>query len=209
MLGGRFFGNNKTRTGESFHGVRPIQPQDPVKYIHWASSSKGQGLMVKEFSQELSGRTSVILECHEGDNVNNKAVFDDAARAAGSLALAALDTGYQVEFAFIGSSDVIAMSPFIDGGILLEALAYISPNTQGATEQQIANLIEILSPKSGLNLVFTALPGQKEKLINHYLSNLNRKISIYVPESWDFDNVSKSSTLNIKYYASNQISESA
>ncbi len=62
LLGGSFTGAHKSRSGGEFVGVRPIQPGDPPRLIHWRSSAKGQGLQVKEFQRELAGRVSILLD---------------------------------------------------------------------------------------------------------------------------------------------------
>ncbi len=126
VVGGSFTGKNRAATGGNFHGIRPLQPQDPLKMIHWPSSAKGLGLQVREFDEELSGRTAIVLDCAvPGLEPEAQGLLLDAAcRAAGSLGLAVLDAGNQLEFCRLGTPpEQLSVPPFTDGGLLLDALA--------------------------------------------------------------------------------------
>ena len=62
MLGGHYKGNHTSLFGEDFAGVRPYVNGDPVKFIHWKSTSKGLGVFVKKFNEEYSGKISFIYQ---------------------------------------------------------------------------------------------------------------------------------------------------
>ena len=102
MVGGKFRGQRQTGTGDQFSGIRPHQAGDSLRQIHWASSAKGQGLMVKTFAEELSGRVAVVLDCGSSGVEQD---FEDAVRAAGSLAFAALDAGHHVEWLDLAAAE--------------------------------------------------------------------------------------------------------
>lgn len=181
MLGGRFSGKYRSRTGDLFHGVKPFQPQDPVKLIHWRSSSKGLGLMVKEFDEELSGRVSIILANHRGRTMDGESTFDWAARAAGSVILSALDAGYQVEFVSLSDLKLMSIPPFVDGDVVLDVLARVTPSTDQVSFDKLEEAISLVSLKSGLTII---LPQLSKDLIKHLDENAqlkNRKLSIYLP----------------------------
>lgn len=116
MVGGKFRGHRQTGAGDHFSGVRPQQPGDSLRQIHWASSAKGLGLMVKVFDEELSGRVAVVLDCGSSGDA---AAFDDAVRAAGSLVFAALDAGHHVEWLDLASLEPDLIPPFADGHAIL------------------------------------------------------------------------------------------
>lgn len=206
MLGGRFIGKHKARTGDHFQGVREFAPQDPVKMIHWPSSSKGQGLMVKEFEEEVSGRVSFILECGAGEEHDGETALDWATRAAGSLVLSALDSGYHVEFAHPETAEILSVTPFDDGDVVLEMLARVSPRTAAAQRQRLPQLFGKLSRKSGVCFVVTSGAVEFLEFIRSLPADPSRKISVYAPHytrdrHWDIG------AATIRYYGKNGISE--
>ena len=62
MVGGKLKGRRKVSTGINFAGLRAFEAGDPLRQIHWKSSSRGQGLMVKTFEEELSGQFTFITD---------------------------------------------------------------------------------------------------------------------------------------------------
>ena len=82
MVGGKHRRGRLSITGTDFAGIRPAQPGDPLKSIHWRSSAKGLGLMTKTFEEELSGRIAILLDA---GTAPAKETADHAIRAAGSL----------------------------------------------------------------------------------------------------------------------------
>ena len=206
MLGGRFSGKYRCRTGDLFHGVKPFQPQDPVKLIHWRSSSKGLGLMVKEFDEQLSGRVSVILDNRQGRTLVGESSFDWAVRAAGSLILSALDAGFQVEFISLCDMKLLSIPPFMDGDIVLEALARVTPTTKQFTFQTLNEAVSRLSSKSGLSIILTEMSSDMIDYLNKTSEQGSRKMSIYLPSH---NNAPPSNdigqAINIQYYSKNRI----
>ena len=122
MVGGKYKGGRRSNSGSQFSGVRPAQPGDPLKHIHWKSSSKGQGLMTKSFDEELSGRVAFIMDCGQSGDPK---ILDDCARAAGSLMFAALDEGHHVEWVELAGMNRLIVPPFSDGHEILDTLARI------------------------------------------------------------------------------------
>lgn len=208
MLGGRFSGKYRSRTGDLFHGVKPFQPQDPVKLIHWRSSSKGLGLMVKEFDEQLSGRVSVILSTSQGKKVDGESTFDWAARAAGSSVLSALDAGFQVEFVNLVDLKLLSIPPFMDGDVVLEALARITPSFDNSSFHNLDKAVSMVSSKSGLSIILTEISSDCIDYLNRISENGTRKLSIYLPSynngitSRDFGN-----SIAVQYYSKNEIYE--
>lgn len=54
--------NNKKGTGVGIFGVRNYEAGDPVRFIHWKLSAKGQGLKTKEFEEEISQSFLLMLD---------------------------------------------------------------------------------------------------------------------------------------------------
>src|SRR6185295_7631928 len=81
MLGGRHTGPGRIASGEKFAGIRPMQSSDSYKQIHWKSSAKGTGFMVKSFEEELAGRAALLVFCQKSSPHSEACI-----RAAGSMA---------------------------------------------------------------------------------------------------------------------------
>ena len=203
MLGGRFSGKYRSRTGDLFHGVKPFQPQDPVKLIHWRSSSKGLGLMVKEFDEELSGRVSIILANHQGKTFGGESTFDWAARAAGSLVLSALDAGFQVEFVSLSDLTLLSIPPFVDGDVVLDVLARVRPSPNHGSLKALGEAISLVSSQSGLSIILTELTTDFNEHLDGISRLKNRKVSLYLPSYIKTDSLRHVSS--VKYFSGEEI----
>mgnify|MGYP002629829609 CR=1 FL=1 len=181
MVGGRFRGSGQTIAGDHFSGVRPQQPGDSLRQIHWASSAKGLGLMVKTYDEELSGRVAIIVD---GGSSGSEAIADDAVRAAGSLAFAALDAGHHVELADLATLEREVIPPFDDGHDLLDRLTRM-PVTPGClTADSLAEAVGKFSGRSAVHLVLTEWKPLVADLVDQLLAS-RRLVSIYLPTGVD------------------------
>lgn len=179
MVGGKHKGLCHSTSGSDFAGIRPIQPGDPMKQIHWPSSAKGQGLMVKLFEQELSGRAAFVLDTgHTG----HKDILDNALRAAGSMMFAALDAGHHVEWIGLHEGSLHVIPPFDDGQELLEALARIPLQPGCMTAEKIAPLLRLISPKCSIHLVLTDFPPGIQEVVDELVQN-GRQVILYLPKA--------------------------
>jgi uncharacterized protein (DUF58 family) len=182
MVGGQMKGKYKTSIGDQFHGVRPMQERDPVKLIHWPSSSKGQGMMVKEFDEELSGRVCVLVDCRRNTAPDGGPLLDWAARATGSLALATLDKGNQLYLANLGTGDLSHISPFNGSDIVLEIMARMAAEEESTATTHLNDILARVPKKSSLCFV---LMGEDEKLPGFLKENPDcqrRVITFYIPD---------------------------
>jgi uncharacterized protein (DUF58 family) len=178
MVGGKHHGIRRTTFGSQFAGVRPRLPGDPLKQIHWKSSAKGLGLMVKTYDEELSGRVAIVVDCgHGGDNHR----LDDCLRAAGSLAFAALDEGHHVEWIDLASRTVQLIPPFDDGHDLLESLARFEGRPGCLTDAALLDTLSKLSSKSAVCLVLTECNAAVQNGIVKLLEK-NRSVSTVLPK---------------------------
>lgn len=177
MVGGKFRGHRQTGAGDQFSGVRPHQAGDSLRQIHWASSAKGLGLMVKVFEEELSGRVAVVLDC--GASGDPK-VFDSAVRAAGSLVFAALDAGHHVEWLDLASLEPDLISPFADGHEILDRLARLPAEPQSLAPDRLRGAIERLAAKSAVHLVLTQASAAARDAVTS-LQERGRNVSVYLP----------------------------
>ncbi len=206
MLGGKFSGKYKSRTGDQFHGVRPLVPQDPVKFIHWPSSSKGQGLMVKEFDEEVSGRVSIVMGCDTGEHIEDETGLDWAARAAGSLILSSLDYGYQVEFMNLADFDIVNIPPFDDGDTAMRCLSRLKADNTKLSKENLSLAFNKLSKKSGLCFVMSDISKDFIEFLNDNTVVKNRKVAVFVP-SYLLDRINGQieNSIIIRYFNSEEI----
>lgn len=183
VLGGHFTGPNRSPAGDRFHGVRPMQDGDPVRLVHWASSSKGLGLMVKEFEEELAGRVCLIIDPAPANAADGGSALDWAARAAGSLALATLDRGNQLELASSDGALRLSVPPFADSEVVLEALARLEERRCKLTAEALEMLVDGLPRKASLCFVMTCADPVVTAFINEAPFLRRRVMTVYLPIS--------------------------
>lgn len=177
MVGGRYRGRGQSTSGDFFSGVREHRPGDPLRQIHWPSSAKGLGLMVRTYEEELSGRIAIIL-----DPAGTETELDEAVRLAGSLAFAALDEGHHVEFVDLDSMRSELIPPFDDGQALLDRLAGIRTTPQPVTAEQLTEAVESVSRKAALHFIF-ATSSEATTTALAELESSGRKVFTHQPEA--------------------------
>ncbi len=172
MLGGKYHGGRQTLSGTQFAGIRPSQPGDPLKHIHWKSSSKGQGLMTRTYDEELSGRVAVIIDPAK------EAYMDDAVRAAGSMIFAALDEEHHVELLLLGDGSHRVFPPFTDGQEILDLLARLDTGTNAVRPDDLEALVSKASRKSSLVFVVAGDRWPDDYLIARLKSEGRRVLTV-------------------------------
>ncbi|MDB4459171.1 DUF58 domain-containing protein [bacterium] len=174
MVGGKYQGGNQTASGTHFAGVRPSQPGDPLKHIHWKSSSKGLGLMTRTYDEELSGRVALVIDSSFEKHL------DDALRAAGSVIFAALDEGHHVELVLLSDLSQVVIPPFTDGQEILDLLARIEANGELAGVDDVNRAVDKVSKRSSLVFVMTSADRPYEDLVNQ-LKSRGRVLTVMQP----------------------------
>jgi len=177
MVGGKHRGQRRTASGIHFAGVRPWLPGDPLKQIHWRSSAKGQGIMVKTYEEELAGRAAFIVDSGQG---GDQRVLDDCIRATGSLMFAALDAGHHVAWVDLARIEGRLIPPFEDGGELLDALARIELAPGCLTRERLLRAVSLVPRRSILHLVLTALDPAVVEAVEH-VREQGRLLTLYLP----------------------------
>lgn len=179
MVGGKFKGNRKSTSGAHFAGVRPFHDGDPLRQIHWQSSAKGQGLMVKIFDEELSGRIDMLVDTgrpQDGDQL------DWLARAVGSLIFSAQDEGHQVELGEVQHEHVHMIPPFADGEEILNVLARLNPrDSELDVGERLSILAGRMSQRASICLLLADWQAAIEPLIRDWVAH-KRAVSVYLPE---------------------------
>ena len=170
VSGGAFRGNRRVSHGTNFAGVRPWQPGDALKNVHWKSTARRDELMVKTFEEELGGRYSIMLDCAKDD----PRLIDNAVRAAASLAVAALQAGHHLELCD-WSAEPLRLAPFSDEGDLLARLARYEPRDNASPG------MEELWRKSAVLLIGIHWKESWRESIAAAQAR-NRRLAIYLPE---------------------------
>lgn len=182
MLGGKFTSQRRIASGISFAGIRPMRDGDSFRQIHWKSSAKGRGLMVKTFEEELSGRVAVILDTgHSGD----ERIFDNCVRAAGSLIFEALDAGHHIECVDLASLHPRLLPPFSSNEEILTFLAGLELRRDTLTPERLAAAVEKVSKRCAISLVLTAANDAARDCVSGLLRQ-RRKTALCLPEGAEF-----------------------
>jgi len=175
VVGGKQAGASHSTLGSQFAGVRPLQPGDPLKLVHWPSSAKGLGLMSKVFDEELSGRVAVLIAA--GPDSDS---LDDAVRAAASLVLAGLEAGHRVDWICAHEAHPIALSPFADQAEVLDQLAAIPSPVGHPTEAELETAASALPTKAMLHAVASDASPELARMLRR-LADQNRPFRLYLP----------------------------
>jgi len=93
-----------------FLRIRPYEPGDEVRTIHWRSSAKIGRLMVKELEKEEVRSTIVLLNCEENTNRGRGEVFETGVRIAASIAVSSLKENMEVKMILYGGEKEIVGS---------------------------------------------------------------------------------------------------
>jgi uncharacterized protein (DUF58 family) len=178
VVGGKFQGQRRSAAGTHFAGLRPFHAGDPLKQIHWKSSSKGRGLMVKTFEEELSGRVAILTDAV---GVADTAALDDCLRAAGSLIFSALDAGHHVEWVDLATQAPELFPPFTDGQEILDMLARVEVLVSELDGKRITDAAALVSRRSAISVVLTQTNAAVEEALEH-LATSGRSVTVYLPE---------------------------
>lgn len=204
MLGGAFTGKHKSVSGNNFAGIRPFMPNDSFKFIHWKSSSKGMGLMVKEFSEELSGRITIIVDRTTSEpNKNGETILDVATRAVASITLSALDIGHHVDIIPLDYGDIANFPPFADGTALLEMLARVKEKKGVPSFESLRKAVDLASERSAICFVMTASSEALKKIVRRLIDE-RRSISVLMPVG-TVDGSDLPSEIKVNYFDRNRI----
>ena len=175
MPGGKHAGPGRIAAGEKFAGVRPMQSGDSYKQIHWKSSAKGTGLMVKSFEEELAGRAALLVCCEK-----SSPHVEACIRAAGSMALAGIEAGHQIEFLNVNEERRVRVQPFGDTSRLLEELARFYPAAGAVTPEKMAEALGQIAKRSAIHFVATSVTSLLEAEINR-LQNAQKLVTLHLP----------------------------
>jgi uncharacterized protein (DUF58 family) len=182
MFGGQHTGIGRSAAGSKFAGVRPIQNGDSFKQIHWKSSSKGGGLMVKTYEEELAGRAALLVFCDKRD-----ARAEDHLRMAGSLAMAGLEAGHQIDWNNLNEGRRVLLPPFSDASTLLEELARYKITKGDLKAEALQNALDMIRPRVAIHFVVTSMTPSIQEAVNE-LRSRERLVVVHLPDG-ELENV--------------------
>jgi uncharacterized protein (DUF58 family) len=150
---------------EEFVSVREYRRGDPLRHIHWKSTSKTGKLIVKEFQNEFFVRHALVLDTFL-DYANNP-VFEEAVSIAASFALTLNTQDSLLDLLFVGPQ---AFSVSTGHGVaqidhMLQILAAVQP----CTSHRFADLEEMVlrqvAQVSGCVSIFLKWDEQRKELV--------------------------------------------
>ncbi len=176
MIGGKHTGPGRIASGEIFAGVRGAQPGDSFKQIHWKSSAKGVGLMVKTFEEELAGRAALLVYCDAPGPAAEACL-----RCAGGLAVAGLEAGHQIEFVNLNEARRVRTPPFGETTRLLSELARFDPAAKQFSAPSLDAALGVIPNRSSIHVIATMLtPLLRERI--ETLRADGKLVSVHLPE---------------------------
>ena len=121
--------------GEEFLGVREFRPGDALRAVHWRSTARAGTLVVREYEQEISNRTALVIAgADRGEGPDSS--FETLVSACASVGLHALSQGHPVHaVAPRGEGTDHLIDPSRNG--LLDWLATVEP-----TGTEVETLVE-------------------------------------------------------------------
>lgn len=144
-------------------GLRPYQPGDPVRDIHWAATARTGDVQVRIHDYTARTRFLVVLNCQIHDRQWHDQFSDeDAELIEQGISLAAtacvkairegVSVGFATNMAIEGESDSVVMLP-TDGGNREEMLLAVLAKLQVHRTEPILFLLEELQAYSGMDVL--------------------------------------------------------
>ncbi len=153
--------------GESneFMSVREYRRGDPLRHIHWKSTSKTGKLIVKEFQNEFFVRHALVLDTFL-DQSNNP-VFEEAVSIAASFAMTLNTQDSLLDLLFVGPEAFTVSSGHGVAQVehMLEILAAVQPCTKhgfAALEEVVLRQIALVS---GCVSIFLSWDEERRDLV--------------------------------------------
>ncbi len=180
VVGGSRRGRLKTQSGFDFAGVRSYTGDAPLRSVHWKSSAKGLGLMVKEFDEELSGRLTILIDTVAAKTPDGGISLDWAARAAASLAVATLRRGDGVELIDIRQLRIHRAPQLANCEVILNVLACLVETSTPLETSTLQEAIASTPRRSTLCVILTNVSPELLAVLKH-LQRIGG-VNLFLPE---------------------------
>lgn len=155
---------------EEFMSVREYRRGDPLRHIHWKSTSKTGKLIVKEFQNEYFVRQALVLDTFL-DSSNEK-VFEEAVSIAASFALSLNTQESLLDLLFVGTEAICVTAGHGVAQIehMLEILASVQPCSDHSFEDLEEIVLRQISRVSGCVSIFLKWDAARKALVEQMSS---------------------------------------
>lgn len=158
-----------------FLRIRPYEPGDEVRTIHWRSSAKTGRLMVRELEKEEIRSTIIVLNCEESSNRDLGEVFERGVRIAASIAVSSLRKEMEVKMVLYGEQREIVSSGRgrVQYHRLLSALSAVQPGG----DTPLSYILDRLSREGGTGTIHIVTPSMRDRDVKSLSYLIRRGIS--------------------------------
>lgn len=158
---------------EELASLRPYEPGDDVRRIHWRTTARTGEPVVRQFDEPLQRRTTVLLDTRP--SAHDDASFERSVSAAASVVALAATRGELVRLVTTGGVDTRLVAAASEGDELLDRLAAVGPDPTGSLPAALALLA---APPRPARLVTCSGSPSPEELRG--LVGATRQVSVHV-----------------------------
>ena len=155
---------------EEFMSVREYRRGDPLRHIHWKSTSKTGKLIVKEFQNEYFVRHALILDTFLEEP--NSPLFEEAVSVAASFALSLNSQESLLDLLFVGTEAICVTAGHGVAQVdhMLEILAAVQPCTTHRFEDLEEIVVRQIARVSGCVCIFLKWDEARRELVEQMSS---------------------------------------
>ena len=127
-----------TRRNEELSGLRPYQPGDDIRHVHWAAVARTGTIVVRQFEQAEHQHTLIVLD--DRSSVHTQRSFERAIEAAASAVVATINGSRIAHFCTSSGFDFGEFDDTGSAGRLLDEMATMAQHDcelSGLLRQQI------------------------------------------------------------------------
>jgi uncharacterized protein (DUF58 family) len=150
---------------EEFMSVREYRRGDPLRHIHWKSTSKTGKLIVKEFQNEYFVRQALVLDTFM--DTPSSVAFEEAVSVAASFALALNTQDSLLDLLFVGTEAICVTTGHGVAQVehMLEILASVQPCTTHSFSELEGIVMRQIARVSGCVSIFLKWDKAREELV--------------------------------------------
>ena len=176
---------------EEFMSVREYRRGDPLRHIHWKSTSKTGKLIVKEFQNEFFIRHALILDTFLEQTTSP--LFEVAVSIAASFALTLNSQESLLDLLFVGTESFTVNAGHGVAQIdhMLEILAAVQPCTSGDFEDLEEMVLRQVAMVGGCVTILLKWDEQRQALVEQLSALAIPQIVIILKRSKQKDPVVK------------------
>jgi uncharacterized protein (DUF58 family) len=155
---------------EEFMSVREYRRGDPLRHIHWKSTSKTGKLIVKEFQNEYFVRQALILDTFL--DVPSSPAFEEAVSIAASFALSLNTQDSLLDLLFVGTEAICVTAGHGVAQVdhMLEILASVQPCTSHEFSELEEIVLRQIARVSGCVCIFLKWDEARKELVEQMSS---------------------------------------